>query len=144
LFRVRAINKQNLPRTIHGVENTMWTNQRGASGLNILFTLVMVIFFGATILKLTPVYLDNYTIKGALDGLNQQPGITQMSQDKIKGVLLKQLQINNVHNVDAKGIVVKKENGRLTVNIDYEVRMDLVQNIDLIVSFENKFEAVAH
>ncbi len=122
----------------------MWNNQRGASGLNILLTLVMVIFFGATILKLTPVYLDNYTIKGALDGLNQQPGITQMSQDKIKGVLLKQLQINNVHNVDAKGIVVKKENGRLTVNIDYEVRMDLVQNIDLIVSFENKFEAVAH
>lgn len=122
----------------------MWNNQRGASGLSLLFTLVVVIFFGATILKLTPVYLDNYTIKGALDGLNQQPGITQMSQVKIKDLLLKQLRINNVHNIDAKDIVVKKENGRLTVNVDYEVRMDLVQNLDLIVSFENKFEAVAH
>jgi len=122
----------------------MIKHQKGASGLSILFTIVVIVFFGATGLKLTPVYLDNYTIKGALDALDEQPGITKMSRSKIKSVLMKQLQVNNVHNVKNEDIVVNKEKGRLTVNIDYEVRMKLVQNIDLLVSFENQFEAVAH
>lgn len=118
--------------------------QKGASGLSILFTIVIIVFFGATGLKLTPVYLDNFTVKGALDALDEQPGITKMSRSKIKSVLMKQLQINNVRNIKNEDIVVNKEKGRLTVNIDYEVRMDLIQNIDLLVSFENQFEAVAH
>ncbi|HEX4974446.1 MAG TPA: DUF4845 domain-containing protein [Pseudomonadales bacterium] len=122
----------------------MRNKQGGASGLNVLFTIVMVVMVGMVALKLIPVYLDNYTIKGALDSLNEQAGITQMTPEKIKSILSNQLQINNVHNLDPKSIVIKKYNGRLTVNIDYEVRIDLVQNVDLLVSFENKFEAVAH
>lgn len=122
----------------------MRNKQRGASGLSILFTIVIVVLIGMVTLKLVPVYLDNYTIKGALDGLNQQAGVTQMSPEKIRTILSNQLRINNAHDLDPKKIVIKKENGRLTVNIDYEVRIDLVQNVDLIVSFENKFEAVAH
>lgn len=118
--------------------------QRGASGLSILFTIMMVVFFVATGLKLTPVYLDNATLKGAMDALNEQPGITKMSRGKIKGILLKQLQINNVRNIKNEDIVVVKEKGRLTVNVDHEVRLDLIQNIDLLISFENQFEAVAH
>jgi len=104
----------------------MIKRQKGASGLSILFTIVVIVFFGTTGLKLTPVYLDNYTIKGALDALDEQPGITKMSRSKIKSVLMKQLQINNVHNVKSEDIVVNKEKGRLTVNIDYTVRMDLI------------------
>jgi len=122
----------------------MIKRQKGASGLSILFTIVVIVFFGATGLKLTPVYLDNFTVKGALDALGEQPGITKMSRSKIKSVLMKQLQINNVRNIKNEDIVVNKEKGRLTVNIDYEIRMDLIQNIDLLVSFENQFEAVAH
>lgn len=122
----------------------MINHQRGASGLGILFTIVVIVFFGATGLKLTPVYLDNYTIRGALEALNEQPGITKMPNSKVKSILLKQLQINNVHNVTKEDIVVNKEKGRLTVNVDYDVRLNLVQNIDLLVSFENQFEAVAH
>jgi len=122
----------------------MIKRQKGASGLSILFTIVVIVFFGATGLKLTPVYLDNFTVKGALDALDEQPGITKMSRSKIKSVLMKQLQINNVRNIKNEDIVVNKEKGRLTVNIDYEIRMDLIQNIDLLVSFENQFEAVAH
>lgn len=122
----------------------MIKRQKGASGLSILFTIVVIVFFGATGLKLTPVYLDNFTVKGALDALDEQPGITKMSRSKIKSVLMKQLQINNVRNIKNEDIVVNKEKGRLTVNIDYEIRMELIQNIDLLVSFENQFEAVAH
>ena len=122
----------------------MIKRQQGASGLSILFTLVIIVFFGATGLKLTPVYLDNYTIKGALKALDEQPGITKMSRSKIKSLLMKQLQVNNVRNIKKEDIVINKEKGRLTVNIDYEVRLDLIQNIDLLVSFENQFEAVSH
>jgi len=118
--------------------------QRGASGLSILFTIMIIVFLVATGLKLTPIYLDNATIKGAMDALNEQPGITKMSRGKIKNILLKQLQINNVRNIKNEQIVIKKEKGRLTVNVDYEIRLDLIQNIDLLVSFENQFEAVAH
>ena len=122
----------------------MIKSQRGASGLSILFTIMIIVFFVATGLKLTPIYLDNATIKGAMDALNEQPGITKMSRGKIKGILLKQLQINNVRNIKQEQVVIKKEKGRLTVNVDYEIRLDLIQNIDLLVSFENQFEAVAH
>lgn len=122
----------------------MRKNQRGASGLSILFVIVVIVFFGATGLKLIPVYLDNAAVKGALDTLEEQPGITKMSKSKIKSILLKQFQVNNVRNIKKESIVVNKEKGRLTVNIDYEVRLDLIQNIDMIVSFENQFEAVSH
>ena len=119
-------------------------HQQGASALGVLFTITMVLFTAATAIKVIPLYSDNYTIKGALDALEEQPGITKMSSRKISSLLLKSLKINNVHNVKGDDIVIKKEKGRLTVNVDYEVRLNLVQNVDLLFTFENQFEAVSH
>ena len=122
----------------------MFKRQQGASALGILFTITMVLFAASTAIKVTPLYTDNYTIKGALDALDEQPGITKMSSRKVSSLLMNSLRVNNVHNIKSEDIVIKKEKGRLTVNIDYEVRLDLVQNIDLLFSFENQFEAVSH
>ncbi|MBV1885285.1 MAG: DUF4845 domain-containing protein, partial [Gammaproteobacteria bacterium] len=39
---------------------------------------------------------------------------------------------------------VKKEKGKLTITLNYEKRIPLVQNLSLLIDFENQYEAVSH
>lgn len=120
------------------------THQKGASLYNILLVFVFAGALVAVVMQVIPAYMDNMALRSALDSLDNQVGVTKMSKRKIKGILHKQLTVNNVRDLPLDEIVVKKEKGKLVVTFDYERRITLVQNISLLIGFENKYEAVSH
>jgi len=114
--------------------------QQGASMYVTLIWIIIGISVATLGVKIGPIYLDNYTIASALGNLKQDENLWKLSNKEIVKRLYRQLQINNIRNFDAKNITIVRDKTKLSVNVDYEVRTNIVRNIDAVVSFENHLE----
>ncbi len=114
--------------------------QQGAS----MYIVMIWILIGVSVItlgvKIGPIYLDNYTIAAALDGLKREENLAKLSNVEIIKRLDKHFQVNSVRNFNKENIKIVRDKTKLSVNIDYEVRTNIVKNIDAVVSFENHLE----
>lgn len=118
------------------------TKQRGASMLNILMTLALAVFLAFTGIKIGAFYIDNNVVKKGLNELDDVPFVTKKSAREIQDILRTKYSMNNL-NIDYKNeIKVDKRSDRLVVDVNYERRVHVVSNIDVVVTFENHYEAV--
>lgn len=114
--------------------------QQGASTIGILIT---VLFFGSLLtllIKVGPAYLDDYTIKGALEGLDGEDGLSQMTPADVRRLVTKRLSVNNVDSFNAKDINIEKDGDLVIISLDYEVRTHVVSNVDAVISFSHFYE----
>jgi len=121
--------------------NPMQRKQRGATIWVNLIWLMMGIVIAIVGVKLIPIYLDNYTVIGALEGLEAEQDLKKFKDKDIHRTLEKFFTINNVRHVDKDQIVIersKKTKELKAVHIDYEVRQPLFYNVDVVVSFANE------
>jgi len=111
--------------------------QQGWTMWSLMFTLLVI---GSTAwigLKIIPLYMDNSTISGAIKPLAQDRSLADASYDEIVTLIRKRLSINNVRWVKPEDIEFVEEDNFTQVRIDYEKRIKMVSNIDLVVTFEN-------
>ncbi len=120
------------------------TTQKGMTGLGWLTVIALVLFFALLIVKLVPTYIEHYSIRTILHSLNEDPLITQQSPAHIREILHHRLQINSVYDMKDSSIHIEKSSGVLRVEIAYEVRKPMFGNIDVVMSFDDKLEVVAH
>ncbi|WP_250657282.1 DUF4845 domain-containing protein [Alkalimarinus coralli] len=118
-------------------------NQKGASALSIMVILFLAASILTIVMKIAPMFFDNMTIEKVLKDIGAQPDIAELSDDEIISAFSKRFSINNIRNFDLKSIVIKRDDGLLTIDINYEKRENIFKNIDAIVSFENHFETKA-
>ena len=114
--------------------------QRGASTVGIL---IAVLFFASLltlVIKLGPAYLDDYTVKGALEGLDGAEGLSQMTPADVRRLVTKRLSVNNVDGFDAKEIEIEKDGDLVIISLDYEVRTHVVSNVDAVINFSHFYE----
>lgn len=114
--------------------------QRGASTLGIL---VSVLFFASLltlVIKLGPAYLDDYTVKGALQGLDGEEGLSKMTPADVRRLVTKRLSVNNVDGFNAKDIQIEKDGDVVIISLEYEVRTSVVSNVDAVMSFSHFYE----
>lgn len=125
------------------MNNTNRLAVRSQSGASTLGILIVVLFFGSLLtlgIKLGPIYLDDYTIQEALEGLDGTKGLSKMSVGEVRSLINKRLSVNNVRGFDAKAITVKVEGDQVQIDVDYEVRTGLVSNVDAVVHFKHSYE----
>lgn len=112
-------------------------------GLGIFSTLVTILVGGFALMvavKLVPLYLDNYAVSRVLTSLNDKPAIASAGTAEVHDWLKKGLQTNLVE-LDPKEIrVFQDQYDVVGIEIDYERRLKLVSNVDLIVSFEHDWK----
>ena len=116
---------------------------RSQSGASTLGILIVVLFFGSLLtlgIKLGPIYLDDYTIQEALEGLDGTKGLSKMTVGEVRGLINKRLSVNNVRGFDAKAITVKADGDQVQIDVDYEVRTGLFSNVDAVVHFQHSYE----
>jgi len=114
--------------------------QRGASTLGIL---VSVLFFASLltlVIKLGPAYLDDYTVKGALQGLDGEEGLSKMTPADVRRLVTKRLSVNNVDGFNAKDIQIEKDGDIVIISLEYEVRTHMLSNVDAVMSFSHFYE----
>lgn len=114
--------------------------QAGLTGISIAVILALIAFFTLLLLKIGPIYLDNFKIKESLASLEKEESLPSQPIRKIKQLLMKRLDINMVETVSAKDIVVTKQEGKVTVQVSYEVTENIFGNLDVLVYFDDEIE----
>lgn len=117
-------------------------SQRGMSKLALIIILAVVGFFGLAASRLVPVYTDNYYIQQGLASL-QDLGVEvgQMTDREIIGHLSRFFSVNNIRSQNAKDAEIVRDEEQILVYFDYEVRVHLMYNIDVVMTFENLWDS---
>ncbi len=118
--------------------------QHGMTGMGWLTVLLLIGFFGLLTLRLAPIYMENYSVKGVLQSFKDEPMITQKSKKEILKMLMSRLNTNGLRDINTDMVTVEKEPGLLNIKIDYFVRKPMVGNIEIIVSFDEEIELVSN
>ncbi|MCX4025493.1 DUF4845 domain-containing protein [Endozoicomonas sp. SM1973] len=118
-------------------------SQLGLTAFGWFLALCVGGFVVVTVMKLAPIYIDNYAIQNIFDSLDDRPDIAKASPRKVRDYISKGFTTNMIRDVHIKDVVVKKEGGFLTASLKYEKREHLVKNIDLVLTFENSWKIKA-
>lgn len=115
--------------------------QVGLSSIGWLLTIMVAGFFLLCAFKLIPAYADDRYIQTALKSLPQGRALTELSNGEIKKKLGKFYMINNVRSEGSKNIKIERTSKKTLVNINYEVRVPLFHNIDVVMVFKNQLDS---
>jgi hypothetical protein len=114
-------------------------SQRGFSkfGLLLLVVLVSGLTFG---LRILPVYLDHNFVKGVAEDLVASGRAATLTQAQMREEIANGLRVNNVRDFNLNSITLQRENASPVLVIDYERRVPLVGNVDVINSFDDRID----
>jgi hypothetical protein len=115
-------------------------SQRGMTTTSALFTLFLVGFFLTVIFKLGPHYLDNRIIQGAIDQVGQSD-INGKSNSQIRRKIADFFTINNIRDIDVRKVVITRDNNGTNISLDYEKRIEMFGNVDVVLKFSNLYES---
>lgn len=117
------------------------SKQGGASAL------VMVIFLGlaAVVLtiafKLYPVFYEHWQIESVAKSFQEESGLDELTIKEIEKRFKTRLSTNNVREFNfEEGVLITMEDGLLTIDVDYEQRVNMYRNIDALVTFKKLYE----
>lgn len=111
----------------------------GMSSLSMLALLLVVVFFALCAFKITPLYYNNMMLASALEGLDTPVGsLDSLSTTEIRTAMDKSFQVNAIE-INARDVVINRDNGKTTLVYDYEARTDLFANISVVVAFETRY-----
>ncbi|MCO7225467.1 DUF4845 domain-containing protein [Pleionea sp. CnH1-48] len=117
----------------------MFRRQKGASIWSIMMIGAMVGGYGMVGIQLVPVYIENMSVKKALESLEKEN--TKMSKAQVNRKLAAQFNINQVERVTKENIHFKPtRGGKMRVSIVYDVKIDLVSNLSVLVEFDDSVE----
>ena len=114
--------------------------QRGISFYGMCFVLVIVVFFGMLVVKLGPYYLDNRMLVSSVEKIFDA-GTEGVSTAEFCQRISKAMTIDNISPEARNAIQIVKNNDSFIVTANYEARIDLFYNIDVILTFENEIKA---
>ena len=117
--------------------------QRGMTPIGWIFVFLLIAFFTLVALKLVPIYLDSFTIASVITDLKKEPGIGAKTPREVVAIIEKRLDINMVEGITTDDIFVEKVGDTMTISADYEVRKNMLGNVDVVVSFNNSVEVSA-
>ncbi len=124
--------------------NHNMNKQLGMTGMGWMTILFLIGFFALLPFKLAPLYLENYSVKGVLQSLEEEPLITQKSKKNIRRMLMARLNTNGVRDIKKEHVTIDKKRGVLKIAINYFVRKSMVGNVDIVVTFADKVELVSN
>ncbi|MCB1648108.1 MAG: DUF4845 domain-containing protein [Pseudomonadales bacterium] len=123
--------------TLH---NTPAMRQGGFSKLGLLGMLVVLVAGLTFGLKVLPVYIDHNFVHGVADELVESGRVNSMTQAELREEIAASMRVNNVRDFDLNSITLSRANGSNVISIDYERRIALVANIDVVISFDDQIQ----
>ena len=118
--------------------------QRGMTLVGWLVVLALIGFFAMLAMRLGPIYMENYTIKMALESMENEPGLADKTPGQVRGFFQKRMDMNYVTRLSQDSVKIRREEGVTHLEVDYEVREPMIGNIDVVVTFKEKAELSRH
>ena len=114
--------------------------QMGALGGYIIAILV----FGGLLTiasRLLPPYMDHNTMSNIMDKMQDETGLGVKTDFQLIDLMKKRFKLNNIRDFSIHEHIEFKRSSRGTdVVLDYEVRIPMISNLDVIASFNKEIE----
>lgn len=113
--------------------------RRNESGLTLLgFILILAVagIFVYVGMKVIPMYSEFYSVKQSLKGLSLEAGINNAAPDHIRAAFFRRLYVNYSDNVKPENVKIERMEGGWKMTVKYEVRRQLISNLDVVGNFE--------
>ena len=118
-----------------------YKKQNGASMPLVILFVAMSIIILTIVFKLYPTYYEYWQVKQVLEGFEDEPGLDSLSVKEIKSRFDKRIVTNNIRDFDSnENLSIIKNEAELLMDIEYEVRIPIYDNIDAVVSFKESWE----
>ncbi len=117
--------------------------QRGMTFWGLLFVLGVIAFSVFLTFKLFPVYLQDFKVKAAMDGLARNPDISRMTKAEMVESLRRRFEIDDVEEVDPSTLVVELRGRQKAIHLRYERVVPLMFNISALLEFDHTREVAA-
>ena len=114
--------------------------QGGLTLMSFLVVLAVVGFAAYLGMKLFPMYQEYYSVRSAMKGLANEPGVADMDPAKIQDLFFRRLYINYSENVKPQNVKFERTEGGWKMRVNYEVRRPLVGNLDVVGRFDSTQE----
>ena len=113
----------------------MKRTQSGITLLGFIIVLAVVGLFAYVGMKLFPMYSEFYSVKSALKGLANEPGIGNTDPAKIQDLFFRRLYISYSENVQKENVKIKRVDNGWQMDVSYEVRKPIIANLDVVGKF---------
>ena len=91
--------------------------------------------------RLVPIYMDHNTIINILDKMQDERTLSEKTDSELMEIMRKRFRLNNLRNFPIDEHVEFKRSGAgVNLVLDYEVRVPLISNLDVIASFSEEIE----
>ena len=104
----------------------------------------IILVFGGVLsigFKIIPLYIEHNTMSNVLDSMAEKDGMAAKAKHTLKESITQKFRINNIRNFPVKdNIEIKRTKNGTEIVMDYEVRMNLFKNLDLIADFNKSVE----
>lgn len=118
---------------------TLPSLQRGATPIMTLVWILIFVSVATLCVKLIPVYIDDFAVASSLEGLQRETRLPEFSDKEVLATLDKFFSLNNVRDFDKDSVeLIREGDAQITVKVNYEVRTNVVRNIDTVVSFSHE------
>ena len=114
--------------------------QHGATLTSTIVSLFLVGFIISLIFKIGPHYLDNRIVASALQQVGQS-GLEDQSSAEIRRTVADFFTINNVRDVKATQVEIKRSIKGVEISLDYEKRIEMFANVDVVLKFNNQYDS---
>ncbi|WP_153301738.1 DUF4845 domain-containing protein [Endozoicomonas arenosclerae] len=116
------------------------SRQKGLSTLGWLVAILVGGFMIMLTFKVAPIYLDDYAVSKVLNSLDTKPGVEEAGVPQVREWLNKGLLTNRIKLAKGESKVLRDKGKAVTVDINYERRLHLMYNIDLVLTFEHNWK----
>ena len=114
--------------------------QGGMTMIGFVITLGVVMFFLYCGMKIVPMYTEYYSVKKALAGLANEPGIGNKSKEQVRDLFFRRLYMSYANNVKTDALKIDSTDQGLMMTVDYEQRRELLANLDVVGKFHAQQE----
>lgn len=111
-------------------------NQQGSSGIFILIVIVLCFFGFFTLLKVFPLYTQNWAVETVFENLKEESASKEYSRKQINEMIQKRFDINGVSQL-VEFVDVTGQGSSIIIDMEYERRVPLVSNIELVATFNH-------
>lgn len=118
-----------------------YKKQQGASTPMVVLFLGMAMIVLTIAFKLYPAYYEHWQLQNVISSFEDESDLGDLSVKEIERRFDSRLQVNNVRDFNSdENLTVLKQDGSLSIYVDYEVRIPIYDNIDAILTFEESLE----
>lgn len=117
--------------------------QRGMTMWSAMFVIGMVAFLLFLFFKLLPPYLEDMSVRSAMDGLASEADVGSMSKHELVVGLAKRFDINDVTDIDPERLTVDARGKFKVLHMNYEVVVPLAYNVSALLQFDHERQVAA-